>query len=77
MSSRTFLYTVRTRSGITFLIEAGSSREAESRARDPAIARELSRLLREAVTQVECVEPHRGPKHLLGGKMVFYNDLFH
>lgn len=76
MSSRTFLYTVRTRSGITFLIEAGSSREAESRARDPAIARELSRLMREAITQVECVEPHRGPTHLMGGRMVFRDELF-
>ncbi len=77
MPSRTFLYTVRTRSGITFHIEAGSSREAESRARDPAIARELSRLLREAVTQVDSVEPLRGPTHLLGGKLVFHDDLFH
>lgn len=76
MSSRTFLYTVRTRSGITFLIEAGSSREAESRAHDPIITREISRLIRESLSQVESVEPHRGPTHLVGGKMVFRDDVF-
>lgn len=76
MSSRPFLYTVRTRSGITFLIEAGSSREADSRARDPVIAREISRLIRESLEQVESVEPHRGPHHLADSKLVFRDHLF-
>ena len=76
MSSRTFLDTVRTASGITLLIEASNSREADSRARAPAIARELSRLIRESISRVESVEPHRGPSHLVGGKLVFRDELF-
>lgn len=76
MTTRTFLYTVRTTSGITFHIEARTLREAEARATHPALTREIARMLRNALSQVQSVEPHRGPVHTMGGKLVFRDEVF-
>ena len=74
--NRTFMYSVRTRSGITFHIEASNQNQAEQRARDPAIARTLSRMILEAVSSIESVTPHRGPPRLLSGKLTFHDEVF-
>ena len=73
---KTFIYTVRTKSGIKFHIEAGNIHEAEQRARHPAIVRELTLMMSTAVSEVALVEPHRGPSHLLAEKLVFRDDIF-
>lgn len=46
------LYTIRTRTGFKFQIEASSPAEAEIRARHPVIARTVSRILSDALAQV-------------------------
>lgn len=70
---RQTIYTVRAGSGITFHIEASSLSEAIRRARDPAISKEISRMIREAVGQVEGVGIHRGPAR---DKLFFANEFF-
>ncbi len=66
-------YTVRTTSGITFQIEASNYSEARARASDPAIGREISRMILEAVSKVSEVEPSRGPAR---GKLIFEDEFF-
>ena len=73
---KTFIYTVRTKSGIKFYIEANNTREAEQRARHSAIAQELTLMINTAISEVESVEPHRGPSHLLTEKLLFRDDIF-
>jgi len=73
---KTFLYTVCTQSGIKFYIEASNIHEAKERARHPAIARELALMISDAISEVESVEPHRGPPHLLAEKLVFRDNIF-
>ena len=71
---RTILYTVRTRQGLTYQIEALSPDEARRRASDPAIARHIAALMREALAQVAEVEPTRGPPRYSG--LVFEDEFF-
>lgn len=76
MSARTFLYTVHTRSGIRFLIEADNLAQAETRARDPVIFRTLSAMLRQALSEIDHIEPYRGPQHLAERRLLFKADAF-
>jgi len=55
---KTFIYTVRTKSGIKFYVEASNTREAEQRARHPSIVQELTLMMSTAISEVESVEPH-------------------
>ena len=71
-----FIYTVRTRSGITFHVEASNYREAHRRAEDPLIGRTIANMLREALRQIESVEPHRGPERLAQNRLIFRDHLF-
>lgn len=73
---KTFIYTVLTKSGIKFHIKASNIHQAEQRARHPVIARELTLMMSTAVSEVDSVEPHRGPTHLLAEKLVFRDDIF-
>ncbi len=73
---KTFIYTVLTKSGIKFHIEAGNIHQAEQRARHPAIVRELTLMISAAISEVDAVEPNRGPAHLLSEKLVFRDDIF-
>ncbi len=73
---KTFLFTVLTKSGIKFYIEASNRHEAEQRARHPAIARELSLMINQAIAEVDSVDVHRGPSRLLSEKLVFRDDIF-
>ncbi len=66
-------YTVRTTSGITFQVEASSYAEAKARASDPAIKREIARMILEAVSNIAQVEPSRGPAR---GKLLFDDTFF-
>lgn len=66
-------YTVRTQSGITFQIEASSYAEARIRASDPAIKREITRMIVEAISNITEVEPSRGPAR---GKLMFDDAFF-
>ena len=66
-------YTVRTTSGITFQIEASSYTEAKVRASDPAIRREIARMILEAVSNIAEVNPSRGPTR---GKLMFDDAFF-
>lgn len=76
MSARTFLYTVHTRSGIRFLIEADNIAQAETRARDLVIIQTLTAMLRQALAEIERIEPYRGPIHLAERKLVFRAEVF-
>ncbi len=58
-------FTVRTRAGIKFHVQAATEQEAKLRAQSPAINLYLARLMQEAVANIASVEPHRGPDHLL------------
>ncbi len=71
--SRTFIFTVRTKSGIKFHIEASSANEAEQRARHPVIVRELALMLSCALSEVDSVD---GPVHLLNDSLVFRDEIF-
>lgn len=73
---KSFIYTVLTKSGIKFHIEASNIHEAEQRARHPAIERELALMISTAISDVNSVEPHRGPTHLLAEKLVFRDNIF-
>ena len=73
---KTFIYTVRTMSGIKFYVEASNTREAEQRARHPSIVQELTLMMSTAISEVESVEPHRGPSHRLAEKLVFRDNIF-
>ena len=74
---RNSFYTVRTRAGITFTIEASSDQQAWQRANSPELGNNIANLMREAVSHVTSVEFHRGPTHLLKtpvfGKEIFKN----
>ena len=74
--SKTFLFTVRTKNGIKFHIEACSPLEAEQRARHPAIAREIATMLSTALADIESVEWHHGPRHLVNERLVFRDEIF-
>lgn len=71
-----FIYTVRTRSGLTFHVEASNSQEAQQRAEDPVIGKIIANMLREALGQIDSVEPHRGPERLAQNRLVFRDDIF-
>lgn len=58
-----YLYTVRTAGGITFHIQAAGDREARERATSPLLARRLAELMIQAVSHVETIQLHRGPRH--------------
>lgn len=76
MSARTFLYTVHTRSGIRFLIEADNLAQAETRARDLVILRTLIAMLRRALSEIDHIEPYREPKHLAERRLIFRAEVF-
>jgi hypothetical protein len=59
MSNR--FYTVRTHAGITFSVEANSDKEAWQRASSPELGNLLANMMKEAISHVVTVEPHRGP----------------
>lgn len=60
---RNRIYTVRTATGIVFHVEAPDLQTAWDRATSPLIGQTLARLMREAVSSITQVEPHRGPMH--------------
>jgi hypothetical protein len=68
-------YTVRTRDGITYHIEASSTEEAFQRASSPAISKHIARMIQEAISHISSIEPHHGPKHLIKN-IVFENEFF-
>lgn len=71
------IYTIRTRDGITFHIQASSYQEAQQRALSPVIGNYLSQMMREAVSHVSSVELHRGSNHLLKYPLIeesFFNN---
>lgn len=68
-------YTVRTRDGITFHLEAANFKEAQQRASSPQISRHIALMIQEALSHVVSVEPHRGPKHTMRAVM-FDNEFF-
>ena len=70
---RQSIYTVRTTSGITFHIEAKSYPEASQRASDPAIGKEIARMILNAVSNISDIEPCRGS---VRGKLVFEDEFF-
>ena len=74
--SKTFIYTVRTKSGIKFHIEASNATEAKQRSRHPAIVRELALMFSGILSDVDSVEWHRGPAHRLNELLVFRDDIF-
>ncbi len=67
------VYIVQAGSGISFLIEADSYQEARMRASDPGIAREVSRMMVNAISDIRNVEPLRGPAR---GKLHFADEFF-
>lgn len=71
-----FIYTVRTRSGLTFHVEASNSQEAQLRAEDPVIGKTVANMLREALSQIESVEPHSGPERLAQNRLIFRDHVF-
>lgn len=73
---KTLIYTVLTKSGIKFHIEASNIHEAKQRARHPAIERELANMISTAISEIDSVEPQCGPPHLLTEKLVFRDDIF-
>lgn len=70
---RQSIFTVRTQSGITFQIEASSYAEARVRASDPAIKREIARMIVQAISNIAEVEPSRGS---VRGKLMFDDAFF-
>jgi len=64
------LFTVKTQSGITFTVEAASLSDAWSRARSPVIAMRFSRMMVEAVSHIDSVEPLRGPSTRAAGPIL-------
>lgn len=68
------LYTVRTAGGFAFNISASNLEEAQRRARDPLLASNIGRMIREAILQVESVTPNRDPVHKI--KYPFFGDEF-
>lgn len=71
----TSFYKVRTRDGIYFHIEARNYEEAQLRASSPLIVRHITLMIQQAISQIESIEPHRGPKHLVKGAL-FEDALF-
>ena len=58
-------YTIRTREGITFHLEASNEQEAWRRAKSPIIGNTLANMMREAVSNISSVELQHGPQHLM------------
>lgn len=71
----TSLFTIRTASGIVFVVEASSTYQARLRAQDPRISSAISRMLQQALSEVVTVEPIRGPRHAVK-KLIFNEDFF-
>lgn len=69
------IYTVHTRSGVTFHIQASNHSEAKLRAESPAIGKYLAQLMQEAVRDIATIKPHHGPERLLKYP-VFRNEVF-
>jgi len=65
MRHQLFFYTIKTKAGIKFHIQASSELEAITRAQSPKIAEYLSRMMVLAVRDISTIEPHRGPVRLL------------
>jgi hypothetical protein len=59
------IYTVCTRDGITFYIEASSNPEAQHRANSSIIRKYFARMMLEALSHVISVELFHGPVHLI------------
>jgi hypothetical protein len=74
--NKNYLFTVLSKSGIKFYVEASNTSEAEQRARHPAIQRELISMINAAISEIESVEPYRGPTHRVAEKAVFRDDIF-
>jgi hypothetical protein len=53
------LYTVRTSGGFIFNISATSLAEAQRKAQDPALSRNISSMIRLGLREVESVQPNR------------------
>jgi hypothetical protein len=69
------IYKVRTQAGITFHIEASNYQEAQLRASSPTIAKHIALLMQQALSEINFIEPLRGPKHLVKG-LVFDEAFF-
>lgn len=61
MKPKTRLYTVRTRGGITFALEASTYDEALRRSTSPRIGLHLAHMMQEAVSQIASVNIYQGP----------------
>ena len=70
------LYVIQTTGGLTYYVEAGTSREAEQRARSPAVARAVVTTLMAELSNIKSVELHRGPAHTAHRKLVFDEQFF-
>lgn len=68
------IYQVRSSDGINFNIEASNYKEAQLRASSPAIARHISLMIVQALSNIS-IEPLRGPKHLAKGPL-FTDEFF-
>lgn len=65
MRNKLSIYTVITRAGISFHIEAANISEARLRAESPLVGKRLAQLMQQAVSDIASVEPHRGPERFL------------
>jgi len=60
MRSKSKIYTVKTRRGIVFHLEASNDHEARMRANSPQLGEHLAEMMRQAVAGVTSIEPLRG-----------------
>ncbi|MCX7672824.1 MAG: hypothetical protein N2Z63_04375 [Thiobacillaceae bacterium] len=75
--SKSYLYTVHTRSGLSFHIEAETSAKPRHVPPHPVLARTLASRLRQALAEIEGVEPYRGPRHVAERRLLFRGEDFH
>jgi hypothetical protein len=69
------IYQVRSSDGINFNVEASSYTEAKLRATSPIIARHIALMITQALSNINSIEPSRGPKHLVKGPL-FTDEFF-
>jgi hypothetical protein len=65
MSSKLLYYTIQTKAGIKFHLQAVNELEARTRAQSPKIAEYLSYMMVRAVKDISTIEAHKGPVRLL------------
>ena len=73
---RTNIYAVHTLKGLVFYVEASSRHEAEQRAQNPAVAKDICRALLNELSNIQSVELHRGPAHTARRGLVFDDEFF-